>query len=124
MLIEDDTDVREVIRDAIADDGHDVIAVADGRAALDYLGSNPAPCLILLDWHMRGMTGVEFTAELIRTPGYAKAPIVLMSADARVTGQLIGVQLAGYLPKPFELEELLALVDYHCSTKRGRTAAA
>src|SRR4051812_14163920 len=64
LVIEDDTDHREVVRDVLEEEGYQVDTAAHGRAGLARLSSGPPPDLILLDLMMPVMDGWEFMAAL------------------------------------------------------------
>ncbi len=109
LVVDDDDDIREVLELALVEQGYVVSQASNGRAALEVV-SHEMPSLILLDMKMPVMSGWEFAAEFGRR--YARrAPIVVISAaeDARRRAEEIGAQ--GWLGKPFELDELLAIVE-------------
>jgi CheY-like chemotaxis protein len=89
-------------------EGYPVIAVADGAEALRR-AAEVEPSLLLLDMRMPGVTGWE-VARRLRERGSAP-PILVMTAaqDARLWAEQIGA--AGYLPKPFDLDDLLTAVE-------------
>ena len=62
LLIEDDADIRESLIDLLKEAGHAVVTAGDGTEALRMLdaGAIPRPCLVLLDWLMRPMSGEQF----------------------------------------------------------------
>jgi CheY-like chemotaxis protein len=75
-----------------------------------------APDLVLLDWRLPGIQGADVLRELTADPGTAALPVVVFSGDSgreQVTAILRAGAVA-FLPKPFEIEELLAVVDGHC----------
>jgi CheY-like chemotaxis protein len=93
----------------------DVIAAASGADALARLAEGARPSLILLDLMMPGMSGVELHALLRRDPALAKIPVVVISGGARVDETAAGMNAAGFLVKPFELDALVAMVRRHVS---------
>jgi DNA-binding response OmpR family regulator len=64
---------------------------------------------------MPGMSGVELHALLRRDPALAKIPVVVISGGARVDETAAGMNAAGLLVKPFELDALVAMVRKHVS---------
>jgi CheY-like chemotaxis protein len=115
LVIDDDPDIREAIRDALADEGYETIEASDGQDALNYLrGGNPAPPLILLDWNMAPMNGPKFMAEVAKDPVLSRIPVVLLTADARASETSRGMGFVDCLVKPVSLEALFAVL--------GRTA--
>jgi CheY-like chemotaxis protein len=114
LLVEDDRDVREALRDALEDEGYLITEAHDGQMALDYLRSHRAPPLILLDWNMAPMNGAKFMDEVSKDPGLSKVPVVLLTADARAQENAKKHAFAGYLKKPVNLETLLETLRRYC----------
>ncbi len=113
LVVDDDPDLRELMKLLLEGAGYVVQTASDGRDALERV-SLKLPALVLLDMKMPGMNGWQFAEELRRA--YARrVPIVVVTAaeDARKTAEEIGAE--GYLGKPFDLDDVLALVE-HCST--------
>lgn len=107
LVIDDDSAIREVLRLALESDGYTVVAASGGAEALEVL-TTLRPHLVLLDLMMPGVDGwqvQQFLQEQLPT-----IPLVVMSASARVQARIERFRSAGYLPKPFELEDLLTLV--------------
>lgn len=103
LVVEDDAHLREVITEALSDEGFTVYQANDGERALERL-ETMAPDLILSDVRMPRLTGIELAERLKqrRDP----IPIVLMSANANAP--LGGGAM--FLAKPFSLDDLVALV--------------
>jgi len=108
LVVDDDPDIRESLREVLEDEGYEVACVGNGREALDHLkAASPPPCVILLDLMMPVMDGWEFARSL--DPG-ARPPIIVLSADRNVSAKAKEIGALGWLGKPFELSELLAAV--------------
>jgi CheY-like chemotaxis protein len=115
LLIEDDTAIRESVADVLAGEGFDVTCAANGQEGLRRLGEGSAhPGVILLDLMMPVMDGWAFRAAQRSDPRYADIPVVVLSADAASEGSLGRLDPAAFLPKPFELDQLLDLVGRYC----------
>jgi two-component system, chemotaxis family, chemotaxis protein CheY len=108
LLIDDDEGIREFVNLALQDEGYSVLTAANGANALPIAREQP-PQLILLDMRMPVMDGREFIGEYRRVPG-PKAPIVVLTAARDAHDSAIQVEANGYLPKPFDLEELIKIV--------------
>ena len=111
LVVDDDAAIRRVVAAVLADEGYTVAEAPDGGAALARARAAP-PRLILLDMRMPGMDGWEFARRYRRRPG-PHAPIICVTAavDAAARGAQIGAVAA--LAKPFDLDELVALVGRH-----------
>lgn len=114
LLVDDDADIREAIRDTLADEGYEIAEATSGLDALDYLRAHPPPPLILLDWNMAPMNGPQFMAEVAKDPALAKIPVVLLTADRRAPEKADGNGFAGYLMKPINLDSLFDVLRRHC----------
>ena len=77
LLVDDDDEFREALTLTLLDEGFEVRSVSSGSAALEHLASGISPDVILLDWRMPGMTGLEVLHEL-RARGIAK-PVILLT---------------------------------------------
>jgi len=115
LVVEDDADICDAMHETLADEGYDAIEFSDGRAALDYLRSHPAPPLILLDWNMAPMNGAEFMAEVAQDASLSPIPVVLLTADMRAPEKLARHPFAGFLKKPVDLELLFQIVARYCT---------
>lgn len=112
LVVEDDRDVRRLVRHMLRGAGYRVSAVGNGRRALVRLRRGPRPCIILLDLRMPVMSGRELLAALRAHPRHRSIPVVLMTGDA-VDGRRVGA--AGLVRKPFEAGTLLKAVARHCA---------
>lgn len=118
--MDDDWDIREAMRDALAEEGYDAITAADGQSALAWLRGHPAPGLILLDWNMAPMSGPEFMRAFAEEPAFSATPVILLTADAQVSARSLGCDVAGCLKKPIDLDLLLRVVDQYCGVRLDR----
>jgi DNA-binding response OmpR family regulator len=117
LVVEDDPDLVALVEMLLVDEGYRVRTAPEGRAALAHVGEE-MPALVLLDMRMPGMDGWEFAREFRARHGRA-APIVVVTAaeDARARAQEIDAD--GWLAKPFDLDDVLALAARH--TRRAQT---
>lgn len=110
LVVDDEADIRDTIAELLADEGYAVEEASDGAEALAKAkGCHPA--MVLLDLMMPGMNGWEFRARQRDDPDLAGIPVIVVSALGRVPG----VDAAGYLQKPFELDDLLSVVRRHAA---------
>jgi CheY-like chemotaxis protein len=116
LIVEDDEDTREVLRDICEDIGYGVATACDGAAALAWLGSNDPPCVVILDRVMPKLDGRELLEVIHTHPGLEKIPVVLVSAaeNADIPRTLLYKNGGGELKKPVHLEDLLERIEQHC----------
>lgn len=114
LVVEDDVDIRAVIRIALEAEGYTVATVGNGREALEYLRGVGIPRLILLDLMMPVMDGWQFRAVQQADPAWAGIPVVVVSADGRASQKADALGAAGGLGKPIDLDLLLDVVSRHC----------
>ena len=118
LVADDDETIRSLCRLVLSDDGHDVLEAEDATACLE-LARGKQPDLILLDWMMPEIDGMDALRALKEAPGTRDIPVVMLTA----LDSLSNISLAtrhgaeGYVPKPFEVEDLLALVRRFVRTK-------
>jgi PAS domain S-box-containing protein len=80
LVVDDDDDVRDMVRTAIEDVGLRTAEASDGKTALDWLSANPMPSLVLLDLTMPAMDGFEFLQRVRDIPDFIDLPIVILTA--------------------------------------------
>lgn len=112
LLADDDEDVRNVIRMRLQNLPFSLLEVADGQAALAK-AKRERPDLVILDWNMPGMTGIEVMAALQQDPVTAHIPVIMMTGKDDHVDQARGIRLGAiaYLVKPFSPQELLQKVQ-------------
>lgn len=111
LVVEDEEDLRELIREALELNGFSVVTAPDGREALDALPRIKNVCLVLLDLLMPGMNGWDFFDELRRRPEYGSVPVVVhTSVTNRAPPGATRV-----LQKPLPLAQLLSVVREFCA---------
>lgn len=124
LTIEDQPDIRRLIRMTLEFKGYRVIEAGDGTEGL-AMARSESPDLVLLDVMMAGMNGLAVASRMKADPGLAGIPVVMLSAlglpgDVSA-GMATGVQ--GYLVKPFSPRVLLALVERLLVEAQTRTSA-
>jgi len=107
LVVDDECDIREAVELALSMEGFSVVGAPDRESALKLMESQ-TPYLILLDYRMPGLTAQEFI-QIIRARNI-DTPIVLMTAGKDPSDQARELGVAGYLQKPFELNDLLNVV--------------
>lgn len=111
LVVDDDAEMRDALKDALEDEGHRVVVAADGAEALDRLRGGFRPDLVFLDHMMPVMDGPAFAAEVYRDPSLRGLSIVLVTADGRASAKAQAMGVPAYLAKPLQLDRVLDLVD-------------
>ena len=109
LIVDDDTDLREVLGELLSDEGYATQLCANGRVALDLLRSGTRPRLILLDLMMPEMDGWAFRQAQLQDAQLREIPVVVMSASRGVDDAVLGG--AEILQKPLGLQEILGAVE-------------
>jgi CheY-like chemotaxis protein len=109
LVVDDDTDLREMLTQVLEEEGYDVVSLANGREALDYLRTEAPPSLVLLDLMMPVMDGWQFRAEQCRDEALARVPVLVISAGwiDPVRNELQGAEC---LRKPIDVDALLRAI--------------
>jgi CheY-like chemotaxis protein len=110
LIADDEADFRDALKDALQDEGYQVVTAADGAGALEILNRDELPCVFILDLLMPAMTGVEVYTRMQSDPRLARVPVIVTTSDPRDAPS--GVMI---MRKPINLERLLAAVQTHCS---------
>ncbi|HVY49244.1 MAG TPA: response regulator [Minicystis sp.] len=108
LIVDDEADIRETLRAILEDEGYRVATAENGKVALEALLRGARPKLILLDLTMPVMNGWETLERLRRDHDLATIPVAVVSAVCDATGPLPTTHC---LHKPFDIEQLLALLD-------------
>ena len=109
LVVDDESEMRNLVRIYLRADGHSVEEATDGVQALDII-STSRPDVIVLDVMMPGMDGLE-TCSFIRSQ-YPDIPILMLTARTSVEDKVSGLSVGAddYLTKPFDGRELVARV--------------
>jgi DNA-binding response OmpR family regulator len=110
LVVDDDRFVREAIEVALALNGYEVVAAADGREALARLGEEP-PALVITDLVMPVLDGFGLAAEMGARGLRPRVGLVVMTARGSALEDAHRTEADEYLTKPFEMRALLRLVD-------------
>jgi CheY-like chemotaxis protein len=103
VVVDDEEDIRETLRDVLEDEGYRVLVAANGREALDHLASISPPCAVVLDIIMPVMSGTEVYEAMQADPRLAAIPLLVATSDpSRAPSGVLMMR------KPFDVERLLA----------------
>jgi DNA-binding response OmpR family regulator len=117
LVLDDDRAFLNMLGWALVEAGHEVASAGDGQTGLELV-SRWSPDVILLDVRMPGMDGESFARRYRELPG-SSAPIVVLSAIRDAPERIRDA--AAYVRKPFDLDDLMALLSR--VTSRGEGAA-
>ncbi len=111
MVVEDDADIRELLRYNFAQEGYGVEAAGDGEQALKLI-ERRVPDLLVLDLMMPGMSGLELCRKLRAVPTTATLPILILTAKGEEVDRILGLEMGAddYVVKPFSPREVVARV--------------
>lgn len=120
LVVDDDAELRELLRVALTNEGYDVATVPNGREALHHLRSNTDTCIILLDLLLPIMDGAHFRTAQLRDRSLAWIPLVVMSAavDADRRARELGARRL--VRKPLDLDEVTHALRFVGCCQRGR----
>jgi two-component system phosphate regulon response regulator PhoB len=111
LLVEDEAPVREMLKFALADEDFEILEAADASEGFTLM-QGQRPDLILLDWMLPGMSGVEFARRLKKDAANRDIPIIMLTARAEEDDKVKGLQEADdYITKPFSTRELKARIQ-------------
>jgi len=104
VLIDDEAEILNLVRDYLSREGFQVLTATNGSEALDLVAVHH-PDLILLDWMLPGMSGLEICRRLRET---SSIPIIMLTAKSEEVDRVLGLEFGAddYIIKPFSLREL------------------
>jgi len=108
LIVDDDAEIRNLLRDYLQQNGYRALAVADGRYMRHSLEENQID-LIVLDLMLPGEDGLSLCRNL---RARSDIPVIMLTARGEETDRIIGLEMGAddYLPKPFNPRELLARI--------------
>jgi DNA-binding response OmpR family regulator len=112
LLIDDDVRLAAMVVDYLKAAGYALDHASNGEQALARLAQE-VPQLVILDWMLPGLDGLEVCRRIRMLPGAAaRVPVLMLSAKGDPMDRIIGLEMGAddYLPKPFEPRELLARI--------------
>ncbi len=112
LIIEDEPPIRDMLSFALQQSDYDVQYAEDAQQAMDIL-SHSTIDLILLDWMLPGISGIELCKRLKKDNHYKKIPVIMLTARAEEDDKIQGLNAGAddYLTKPFSPRELMARMN-------------
>lgn len=111
LLVEDEPGIQELLKLNLGQAGHQVVATDDAEGALQYL-KNTLPDVILLDWMLPGMSGIDLCRRLRADKRYQPVPIIMLTARGEEQDRVAGLDTGAddYITKPFSPRELVSRI--------------
>ncbi|MBP7370195.1 MAG: phosphate regulon transcriptional regulator PhoB [Arenimonas sp.] len=111
LIVEDEPAIREMIAFALRTQSYLPICAQDGKQAIDAI-SEKIPDLILLDWMLPGMSGIDLVKRFRKEANTREIPIIMLTAKGDETDRITGFDhgVDDYVVKPFSARELLARI--------------
>ena len=117
LIVDDEAGIRQLMVHFLDTQGYAVSQAATAHAALELVQQAPVD-LVITDWTMPGMTGLELTQELIAQNPHR--PVLMMSAngEASAIDQALDIGVSDYLVKPFNLKDAIKRIDQVLERRR------
>lgn len=111
LVVEDEPAIQELISYSLRQAGHAVLPAADAEQAMTLV-NDALPDLVLLDWMLPGISGIEFARMLRRVTRTKTIPIIMLTARAEESDKVTGLEIGAddYITKPFSPRELIARI--------------
>jgi len=111
LVVEDESDIRELVRYHLEQEGYTVREAATGEEALSQVG-DLGPDLVILDLMLPGTDGMAVCKRLRSNPVTASVPVIMLTARAAEVDRVLGLEMGAddYVTKPFSPRELVARV--------------
>lgn len=123
LVVEDEPAIQLLIATHLRRAGHEVLAALDAESAQRQIDA-ALPDLILLDWMLPGMSGLEFARRLRKEERTRGVPVIMLTARGEERDKVAGLESGAddYITKPFSPRELMARIQ--AVLRRGRPQAA
>jgi two-component system, OmpR family, phosphate regulon response regulator PhoB len=125
LIVEDDPDIRELLRFNLEKAGYTLLLAEDGEQALE-LARKHTPDIILLDLMLPGVDGLEVCRTLKKDPELQRLPIIMVTAKGEELDRVVGLELGAddYVVKPFSLREVSLRIRKLLDRKEKQAASA
>ncbi len=111
LIVEDEITIRDMLRFALEPAGFEIMEAGSAKEAEQQIAKS-IPHLILLDWMLPGLSGVDFASKLKNKLATQNIPIIMLTAKAEESNKIKGLETGAddYITKPFSPRELIARV--------------
>lgn len=112
LLVDDEPGLREAVKDYLQESGFNVQVASNAREGWELMQKN-TPDLVISDVMMPQVDGYQFLKQVRADPRFKALPVVFLTAKGMTTDRIQGYQAGvdAYLPKPFDPDELVAIVE-------------
>lgn len=123
LLVDDEPGLREAVKDYLQESGFNVQVASNAREGWDMMQQN-TPDLVISDIMMPQVDGYQFLKQLRDDPRFKALPVVFLTAKGMTSDRIQGYQARcdAYLPKPFDPDELVAIVENLLDRRTATTA--
>ena len=125
LIVEDEVSQLAVLEYNLTSAGYEAVKATDGQEALQLIDEQ-MPDLILLDWMLPGISGIEICRQLKVRKDTQAVPIIMLSARSEELDKVRGLETGAddYLQKPYGIQELLARIKLQLKRTRPATMGA
>src|SRR5262249_10930368 len=123
LVVDDDLDLRTAIEEVVVDAGYHAVLAQNAEHALQLLENIARPCLVLLDYTMPGAGAEGFLSAIESLPD-PHAFSVVLRPGMRGGKVRPGGRISGQLSKPFQMDDLLGLLEAHCGRGPSSSVAS
>ena len=111
LVVEDERDIRELVRVSLESEGFTVLEAGDGEFAM-VLARRERPSMVVLDLMLPGMSGLEVCRRLRAEEATSTVPVLMLTARSAEADRVVGLEIGAddYVTKPFSPRELTARV--------------
>ncbi|MFA6311786.1 MAG: response regulator, partial [Sterolibacterium sp.] len=111
LIVEDEPAIQALILASLKRAGHAAVAAGDAESALQQINST-LPDLVLLDWMLPGMSGIDLARLLRSEERTRRVPIIMLTAKGDERDKILGLETGAddYITKPFSPRELMARI--------------
>ncbi|PMB01543.1 DNA-binding response regulator, partial [Fischerella thermalis CCMEE 5273] len=122
LLVDDEPGLREAVKDYLQESGFNVQVASNAREGWELMQQS-TPDLVISDIMMPQVDGYQFLKQLREDPRFQALPVIFLTAKGMTTDRIQGYQAGvdAYLPKPFDPDELVAIIENLLARRTSKT---
>ena len=111
LVADDEQDIVDLVAYNLTKEGFHVLTAADGLESLRMIRKHH-PDIVILDWMMPAMDGLEVCRRLRQDPETSRLPVIMLTAKSDMVDKILGLEMGAddYVTKPFHVRELVARI--------------